>query len=186
MTARQRIVTALLIGAVGLAFADASVVALALPDLYGEFDTTITGVSWVLITYALVVVPLEMALGLLLAVIVNAKIKGQTFFRAAFYAPAIASSAAITVLFIFVMQPQGLFSGAREALVARDVPKERQQVVHRQPGPQLPEGKPLTSGAAASGTIVCTTRSSYTCSIVIDWCPSTPDTNRSTGAGSEV
>ena len=55
MTARQRIVTALLIGAVGLAFADASVVALALPDLYAEFDTSIVGVSWVLTTYALVV-----------------------------------------------------------------------------------------------------------------------------------
>jgi multiple sugar transport system permease protein len=57
-----------------------------------------------------------MALGLLLAVIVNAKIRGQTFFRAAFYFPAIASSAAITVLFIFIMAPQGLFNGAREAL----------------------------------------------------------------------
>jgi MFS family permease len=55
VTARQRIVAALLIGAVGLAFADASVVALALPDLYGEFDTSIVGVSWVLTTYALVV-----------------------------------------------------------------------------------------------------------------------------------
>jgi multiple sugar transport system permease protein len=68
------------------------------------------------ITYALVVVPLEMALGLLLAVIVNAKIRGQTFFRAAFYFPAIASSAAITVLFIFIMSPDGLFNGARDAL----------------------------------------------------------------------
>jgi MFS family permease len=48
-------VTALVIAAVGLAFADASVVALALPDLYGEFDTSIVGVSWVLTTYALVV-----------------------------------------------------------------------------------------------------------------------------------
>lgn len=55
MTARQRIVTAFLIGAVGLAFADASVVALALPDLYAEFDTSIVGVSWVLTTYALTV-----------------------------------------------------------------------------------------------------------------------------------
>ncbi|HEY5877197.1 MAG TPA: MFS transporter, partial [Ilumatobacteraceae bacterium] len=55
MTVRQRIVVALLIGAVALAFADASVVALALPDLYGEFDTTIVGVSWVLTTYALAV-----------------------------------------------------------------------------------------------------------------------------------
>jgi multiple sugar transport system permease protein len=68
------------------------------------------------ITYAIVVVPLEMALGLLLAVVVNAKIRGQTFFRAAFYFPAIASSAAITVLFIFIMQPDGLFNGFREAI----------------------------------------------------------------------
>jgi multiple sugar transport system permease protein len=68
------------------------------------------------ITYTIVVVPLEMALGLLLAVVVNAKIRGQTFFRAAFYFPALASSAAITVLFIFIMQPDGLFNGAREAL----------------------------------------------------------------------
>src|SRR5687767_7492481 len=68
------------------------------------------------LTYTAIVVPLQMALGLLLAVIVNAKIRGKTFFRAAFYFPAIASSAAITVLFIFIMQPQGLFNGAREAL----------------------------------------------------------------------
>jgi multiple sugar transport system permease protein len=68
------------------------------------------------VTYAMVVVPLQMALGLLLAVVVNAKIRGQTFFRAAFYFPAIASSAAITVLFIFIMSPFGLFNGAREVL----------------------------------------------------------------------
>ena len=68
------------------------------------------------ITYALVVVPLEMALGLSLAVVVNSKIRGQTFFRSAFYFPAIASSAAITVLFIFIMSPFGLFNGVREAI----------------------------------------------------------------------
>ena len=68
------------------------------------------------LTYAIVVVPLEMALGLLLAVVVNSKIRGQTFFRSAFYFPAIASSAAITVLFIFIMSPDGLFNGARDAL----------------------------------------------------------------------
>ncbi len=68
------------------------------------------------LTYTIVVVPLQMALGLLLAVVVNAKIRGQTFFRAAFYFPAIASSAAITVLFIFIMNPNGLFNGVRDAL----------------------------------------------------------------------
>ena len=47
--------------------------------------------------YTVVWVPLTMAVGLFLAVIVNQKIRGQTFFRAAFYFPAIASSAAITI-----------------------------------------------------------------------------------------
>jgi multiple sugar transport system permease protein len=60
--------------------------------------------------YAAVVVPLQMALGLGLAVVVNQKIRGQRFFRAAFYFPAIASSAAITMLFIFLLSPDGLFN----------------------------------------------------------------------------
>ena len=55
MSSRRRLIVALLLAAVALAFADASVVALALPELYGEFDTSIVGVSWVLTTYALAV-----------------------------------------------------------------------------------------------------------------------------------
>lgn len=41
--------------AVALAFADASIVALAIPDLYVEFGSTIPAVSWVLTAYALAV-----------------------------------------------------------------------------------------------------------------------------------
>jgi multiple sugar transport system permease protein len=66
--------------------------------------------------YAVIWVPLTMALGLFLAVVVNQKIRGQTFFRAAFYFPAIASSAAITILWIFLIAPDGLFNGVREAI----------------------------------------------------------------------
>jgi multiple sugar transport system permease protein len=66
--------------------------------------------------YTLVWVPITMAVGLFLAVVVNQKIRGQTFFRAAFYFPAIASSAAITVLWIFLLQPTGLFNSVREAV----------------------------------------------------------------------
>ena len=40
---------------VAVAFADSSIVVLALPDLYGEFDTTIVGVSWVITSYNVVV-----------------------------------------------------------------------------------------------------------------------------------
>jgi multiple sugar transport system permease protein len=68
------------------------------------------------IYYTVLVVPIQMAIGLFLAIIVNQKIRGQTFFRAAFYFPAIASSAAITVLFLFIFAPDGLFNAVRDAL----------------------------------------------------------------------
>ncbi len=60
--------------------------------------------------YTVIVVPIQMALGLLLAVTVNQIWRGRSFFRAAFYFPAIASSAAITVLYIYIMNPDGLFN----------------------------------------------------------------------------
>ena len=62
------------------------------------------------VLYAALVVPLQTALGLLLALLVNAKIRGAKFFRSAFYFPSIASSAAITTLFIFLLAPEGLFN----------------------------------------------------------------------------
>jgi multiple sugar transport system permease protein len=68
------------------------------------------------IYYAVVWVPLTMVIGLFLAVIVNQKIRGQTFFRASFYFPAIASSAAITILWIFIVAPDGLFNTLRAAM----------------------------------------------------------------------
>lgn len=68
------------------------------------------------IYYAIIWVPLTMAIGLFLAVIVNQKIHGRSFFRAAFYFPAIASSAAITTLWLFLIAPDGLFNEVRGAL----------------------------------------------------------------------
>jgi ABC-type sugar transport system permease subunit len=68
------------------------------------------------IYYAIIWVPLTMAIGLFLAIIVNQKIHGRSFFRAAFYFPAIASSAAITVLWLFIIAPDGLFNEVRAAL----------------------------------------------------------------------
>ncbi len=51
----QPIAALVLVTAVALAFADASIVALAIPDLYVEFGSTIPAVSWVLTGYALAV-----------------------------------------------------------------------------------------------------------------------------------
>ena len=74
------------------------------------------------IYYAVVWVPLTMAIGLFLAIIVNQKIRGQTFFRAAYYFPAIASSAAITMLWIFLVAPvRPVQRGPRGARAERPV-----------------------------------------------------------------
>ena len=62
------------------------------------------------IQYAVVVVPLEMALGLLMALVINQKIRGRAFFRSAFYFPSIASSAAIAAIAIFILNANGLLN----------------------------------------------------------------------------
>ncbi len=48
--------------AVAIAFADSSIVVLALPELYVDFDTSIVGISWVITSYNLVVAALALAL----------------------------------------------------------------------------------------------------------------------------
>jgi MFS family permease len=48
--------------AVAVAFADSSIVVLALPELYGRFDTTIEGIAWVITSYNLVLAITGLAL----------------------------------------------------------------------------------------------------------------------------
>jgi multiple sugar transport system permease protein len=60
--------------------------------------------------YTVGVVPAQMALGLLMAVVVNQRIRFRTFFRAAFYFPSIASSAAITAIALYIFAADGLFN----------------------------------------------------------------------------
>src|SRR5207248_462280 len=50
------------------------------------------------------------SLGLVMALVVNAGIKGKTFFRAAFYFPSLASSAAITAIAIYILNADGLLN----------------------------------------------------------------------------
>ena len=61
-----------------------------------------------ILVYTAFVVPGQMALGLLAAVVVNQKIHGRPFFRAAFYFPSLASSAAIVAIFIYLLNVNGL------------------------------------------------------------------------------
>jgi multiple sugar transport system permease protein len=62
--------------------------------------------------YAVVVVPAQMALGLGVAVTVNQIVRFRTFFRAAFYFPAIAGSIAITAVATYLLASDGLLNAA--------------------------------------------------------------------------
>ena len=57
--------------------------------------------------YVLLVVPIQTAVALFLAVLVNRRVKLVGFFRTAFYFPSVTSSVAITVLFLFLFSPTG-------------------------------------------------------------------------------
>ena len=58
--------------------------------------------------FVLFVVPLQTAIALFLAVLVNNNLlKGRSFFRTAFYFPSVTSSIAITLVFIFLFQGGG-------------------------------------------------------------------------------
>jgi MFS family permease len=59
---RTRLLTAAVAASVAVAFADSSIVVLALPDLYGAFNTSIVGVSWVITSYNVAVVVVAAAI----------------------------------------------------------------------------------------------------------------------------
>jgi predicted MFS family arabinose efflux permease len=62
----EKLLVALVVAAVAIAFADSSIVVLALPELYRRFDTTIEGVAWVVTAYNVAVA--VTALGLVMLV----------------------------------------------------------------------------------------------------------------------
>jgi len=69
-----------------------------------DFGTALKNNAW----YVLLVVPLQTAVALFLAVMVNRQIlKGRGFFRTAFYFPSVTSSVAITVLWLFLFNSTG-------------------------------------------------------------------------------
>ena len=62
------------------------------------------------LVYTVFVVPLQMAIGLGLAVMVNNTIRFRTFFRAGFYFPSLASSAAIVSIATYILASDGLLN----------------------------------------------------------------------------
>lgn len=68
------------------------------------------------ILYAAIVTFLQTWLALLLAVALNAKIRGKTFFRSAWYLPSVTSSVVISLIFVWVFQKEGILNFALVSL----------------------------------------------------------------------
>ncbi|MEW5988987.1 MAG: sugar ABC transporter permease, partial [Chloroflexota bacterium] len=67
--------------------------------------------------FALGVVPIQTALSLLLAVVVNQRLlRFKSFFRTAYYFPSITASVAISLIFLFLYQKSGLINRILELL----------------------------------------------------------------------
>ena len=68
--------------------------------------------AWVTIKYAVVAVPLGIFVGVGLALLLNAKVRGIAIYRTVFYLPSIVPSVASSAVFMWVLNPQiGLLNG---------------------------------------------------------------------------
>ncbi len=58
--------------------------------------------------YTIIVVPVQTVIALLLATVANQKIRGKTFFRVAYYVPAVTSAVAAASMFMFLFNTNGI------------------------------------------------------------------------------
>lgn len=69
----------------------------------GQFVHSLVNVLW----YVIIVVPLQTALALALATLINIKVRGSQVFRTVFYAPSVTSSVVITMIFWWMFLKTG-------------------------------------------------------------------------------
>lgn len=65
-------------------------------------------------SFALFVVPLQTAFAILLAVILNAKLRFKNFFRIVFFMPTVTSSAVLSLIFMWIYNSNGLLNRVLE------------------------------------------------------------------------
>jgi multiple sugar transport system permease protein len=66
--------------------------------------------------FAVVVVPLQSAFALLLALLVNQRIRGTNFFRTLYFVPVVTSIVVVSILWKFMYQPDGLVNNVLQSL----------------------------------------------------------------------
>lgn len=101
----------------GLAFTNARLIAPRPPELLG-FDNFITlfgdSLFWASLRntayFAAVVVPVQAGLALVLALLVNAKVRGRNLFRTVYFVPVVTSMVVVSLLWRFIYEPDGLLN----------------------------------------------------------------------------
>lgn len=73
---------------------------------YALADPPFWNALWNSLRYTVVSVPLGIAFSLLVAILVNQKLRGVTLFRTIFYIPSVASGVAVAMLWIYVYLPE--------------------------------------------------------------------------------
>jgi multiple sugar transport system permease protein len=66
--------------------------------------------------FTVVSVPINVIFTLILAILLNQKIKGITFFRTAFYLPVISASVAVSLMFMWILANNGLLNQMLESI----------------------------------------------------------------------
>ncbi len=78
----------------------------------GEFRDSIVHTFY----FALLIVPIQSFLALLLAVLINQPLRGRAFFRTAFFSPVVTSMVVVSVLWSFFYSGDGLFNAVLQDL----------------------------------------------------------------------
>ena len=66
--------------------------------------------------FAVIVVPLQSGFALLLALLINVKIRGVNFFRTMYFVPVVTSIVVVSILWRFMYQPDGLVNSLLQAV----------------------------------------------------------------------
>ena len=101
----------------GLAFTNARLISPRPPRFVG-FDNFVTlfgdDVFWASLRntayFAVVVVPVQAGLALVLALLVNSKVRGRNFFRTVYFVPVVTSMVVVSLLWRFIYQEDGLLN----------------------------------------------------------------------------
>jgi multiple sugar transport system permease protein len=68
------------------------------------------------VAFAIVVVPVQAGFGLVLALLINAKVRGVNFFRTVYFLPVVTSIVVVSMLWQFMYQPDGLINSVLRAV----------------------------------------------------------------------